>query len=311
MSSSRRTLDWPAFLGEALPGCLTEVGIAEGERQVIIGDIERRALDYAASGKAARRLLRAPFLDDVAQFLPDEAPIGSKADTAVVVRNSVLETAHSRGPVDGGMLARITYLATGALNRWLNHNADQDEAAPPAGVFSSVVESRRACAAFRAMALAAGSGGRKAIRGPSVGHAPPRLSDVEHGATPPAELDDDVAWLGRQVRCGLDPVDDDLLQMLGSIETGASEILVTSSLSRYNRGSTRLARVLEFVLGHGGAVLTTNFLIRPREVFARRAPFLGANSEEPLAQLSTDRLSGLHARYVRDVLEQLGSAGDR
>jgi len=84
------------------------------------------------------------------------------------------------------------------------------------------------------------------------------------------------------------------------------DVLFTSSLSRYSRDSALLATVLEFVLAHGGTILTTNFLLRPGDAVARRPPLIGADTHDPLSVITTDRLLGLHAKYVRRLLEQQG-----
>ncbi len=94
--------------------------------------------------------------------------------------------------------------------------------------------------------------------------------------------------------------------MLSAVADDAADVLFTSSLSRYSRHSVVLAGVLEFVVAHEGSILTTNFLLRPGEAFARRSPLAAANSHDPLSVLSLDRLPGLHAKYARGVLASQG-----
>lgn len=83
---------------------------------------------------------------------------------------------------------------------------------------------------------------------------------------------------------------------------GTIDLPFPSSLSRYSRDSATQALVVETVLAHGGAILTTNFLMRPGEGFARRPPFVATNSHAPLSALSEDRLTRLHAKFVRRML---------
>jgi hypothetical protein len=47
-------------------------------------------------------------------------------------------------------------------------------------------------------------------------------------------------------------------------------VLCVSALSRYCRNSAKLHRILAFLLAHQATVLTTNYLIRPTDVWARR-----------------------------------------
>lgn len=297
-------MTWPLFLSTALPNILAEANVDQARIAAVVRDVEQRATDYAGGGKSERRLLRAPFLDDVASFDPEEAPIGSRADVAVVVRNSELERFHSMGSVGDDEIATITYLATGALNQWLRENADRSEHKPLHGVFAGVSEFPRACAALTAMALAAEVGGRKAI-GRDRNQVPAPLARDPH-VDRVSQGEEDTFQLVATVRCGLDPIDSDLERALSRVAGGDADLLFTSSLSRYSRNSVHLAQALEFVLSNGGSVLTSNFLVRPREVFSRRAPLIGSNSAELLSNLSTDRLSGLHARHVRDLLRQHG-----
>ncbi len=128
---SQRTLTWKLFISDALPDLLGAAGTSSDKITRIAADIERRAQDYASGGRAARRALRVPFTDDVATFQPVEAPVGVRADAAVVVRNSLLEDEHARGAVEDSDLTSIMTLATGALNEWLRMNSNTAEHTPP------------------------------------------------------------------------------------------------------------------------------------------------------------------------------------
>lgn len=298
MSSGRhnRTLTWELYLAETLPSLLAEASVEAGEAAAIVGDVEQRGRDYIGGGRASRRALRVPFLDDVAEFKPDEAPIGCRADVAVVVRNSRLEDAHARSQVSDANLFEITYLATGALNVWLSKHLNADEDAPPVGVFAEVAERARAYAALQALALAAESGGRQAFRMPD-GPVPELPAPGAHEMS-----------AGKVRRSALSALDEPLVRDLSSLGSGEMEVVFASSLSRYSRNSVLLAAVVEFVLAHGGTLLTTNFLLRPGEAFCRRPPLIGADSHDPLSKLSPDRLPGLQAKYVRLIREQLAAA---
>lgn len=71
-------------------------------------------------------------------------------------------------------------------------------------------------------------------------------------------------------------------------------VLYTSALSRYSRNSAKLHRVLEFLLAHGATILTTNYLLRPGDVWVRRGDLVKPNSEDPAASIGDLRgLSGL------------------
>lgn len=280
------TLTWDLYLDEVLPSLLDQAGVAAVEAVAIVSDVAQRGRDYAGGGRGSRRALRAPFLDDVVDFAPTEAPIGCKADVAAVVRNSVLEDVHARGLVGDDALTQITYLATGAFNAWLIKHATEADGAP-VGVFAAVADHPRAYAALQALALAAERGGRQAFRMP----------DGPIPELPPPGMHEAVG--GKVRRSGLSTLDDQFLRNLQAVAEGEMDVLFASSLSRFSRDSGRLASVIEHVLAHRGTLLTTNFLLRPREAFSRRPPLIGANSHDPLSVITTDGLSGLHVKYVR------------
>jgi hypothetical protein len=290
-------LTWDLYLAETLPSLLSESGVDADEAATIVADVEQRGHDYISGGRASRRALRVPFLDDVAEFAPDEAPIGCRADVAVVVRNSLLEEAHARGLVGDAKLFELTYLATGAFNAWSSQHLNRDEDAPPVGVFAGVTEHPRAYAALQALALAAESGGRQAFRMPD-GPVPELPEPGMHKMS-----------AGRVRRSALSALDGPLVRELSALGSGEIEVAFASSMSRYSRNSILLATVVEFVLAHGGTLLTTNFLLRPGEAFCRRPPLVGSASHDPLSKLSADRLPGLQAKKVRKIQKQLAESG--
>ncbi len=108
----------------------------------------------------------------------------------------------------------------------------------------------------------------------------------------------------RAVRSGLDDLDDELGAQLDAFADGSAAFGFVSSLSRYSRDSELLAQVLEFVLAHDATILTTNFLLRPREAFARTPPFISACSYDPLSALTTERMPGLMAKHTRVLIAQ-------
>ncbi len=296
MTSPQRLLTWDVYTGELLPKLLTDAGLPATEAAAIAADVARRAGGYAASGRAARRALRAPFLDDVAQFEPAEAPIGVKATAAVVVRNCAgFEHAHAHGPLGDRELAMATTLAAGALSTWLSEQPAVSEDAPPAGGFAPVSDYPRAARGLQALALAAEDGQRQEFRVPD---APvPALPPVTAESRPTA---DGSSWT-RSATAG---ADQRLVDQLTAIVEGREEVLVVSSMSRLSRDSVLLAHVLEVILAAGGQVLTTNMLLRSGDAYARRGAFLPANSRDHRVGLSTERLRGAHGKLVAEVAAQ-------
>jgi hypothetical protein len=203
-----------------------------------------------------------------------------------------VEDVHARGAIPDATLLEITYLATGALNVWLSQHLNPAEGAPPVGVFAPLVTHPRAYAALQALAIAAETGGRRGFRMP----------EAPVPALPAASTYEDSA--GKVRRSALSDFDVVLVGHLSAVATGEMQLLFLSSLSRLSRDSVMLATAVEFVLAHGGTLLTTNFLLRPGEAFARRPPLIGPSSHDPPSVLTDDGLAGLHAKHVRSVLAQ-------
>src|SRR3989442_190475 len=65
-------------------------------------DILVRAESYAALDDTARDVLISPFAEEVAGYEPADSSLDLKGAVAVVVRSSLLEEAHSHGPVEAG-----------------------------------------------------------------------------------------------------------------------------------------------------------------------------------------------------------------
>src|SRR5262249_9056407 len=96
-------------------------------------------------------------------------------------------------------------------------------------------------------------------------------------------------------------------KLYGALQRAATEefTLYTSALSRYSRNSAKLHRILEFLLAHGAAILTTNYLLRPGDVWVRRGDLVKPNSGDPDIGLGDLRgLSGTHRNIAKAVLAQ-------
>jgi hypothetical protein len=84
-------------------------------------------------------------------------------------------------------------------------------------------------------------------------------------------------------------------------------LVFTSALSRYSRNSDKLHRILEFLLAHGATILTTNYLIRPTDVWVRRGALVKPDSSNPYAGvLDTHGLAGTHRKMAETVARQHG-----
>jgi hypothetical protein len=78
------------------------------------------------------------------------------------------------------------------------------------------------------------------------------------------------------------------------------------SLSRVSRNMDKLLRVVELLLSHDVPIVTTNYLIRFRDVWVRRR-LIQPDNYNHLSGLDTlDGLSGSHRKLVQAIREGLG-----
>jgi hypothetical protein len=93
---------------------------------------------------------------------------------------------------------------------------------------------------------------------------------------------------------------------LSTMSMSGEVVLCVSALSRYSRNSAKLHRILEFLLAHQATILTTNYLIRPGDVWVRRGELVKPVSADPFAGFAQTRgLVGAHRKLAENVTAQL------
>ncbi len=139
---------------------LTDVCHVGTELATQVGDdILARGESYAALDDAARNVLISPFAEEVAGYEPAASPLELKGAVAVIVRSSLLEEAHTHGPVEAGGIRGITTVAAAPLSHFLA--ARRRYPVPVTGnQFAGLADAYpRAWACLGAVALAYGAGG--------------------------------------------------------------------------------------------------------------------------------------------------------
>jgi hypothetical protein len=263
-------------------------------------DILVRAESYAALDDTARDVLMSPFAEEVVGYEPTDSSLELKGAVAVVVRSSLLEEAHSHGPVEAGGIKGITTMAAAPLSHFLaarrrcpvtvkdNQFADLADACP------------RAWACLGAVALAYGAGG---------GRWPYRVLAAPVPELPIAEVEAPRAD-DRQnavLLSGIDTRFDQLFvqRMREGAEDGDA-VWLTASLSRISRHLGKLLQAMEYLLAHDVPILTANYLLRSHDVWVRRGEMAPINHQDPLAAWRVSRgLSGAHRATVTNVVKQL------
>lgn len=292
--------DWDRFCDDLLPAFLLQEGTDTTLVSQITADLRRRAESYAASSARARDVLRAPFLEETVGYEPRQAPVSVLTSVAIVVRCSLLEEAHANGPIDAGGIQAITTLAAGPLLTYLNASYNLDFTGAPAGCFAGL--DTRHPRAWAALSQIAGhSGGR-------VGYHPP-AGPVP--SLPDETVDARVTAAGHVVLSAIDPrFDQRAIDLLQQVASGQLPLVFVSHLSRLSRNLDKLFSMVEFILAHGAAILTTNYLLRPGETWVRGKRLVPPSTDDPLGPLHDHRgLTGAHRRTVEDILKANNLAG--
>ena len=289
------------FCRVIVPGILTDVCHVNEDLAARVGeDILIRAESYAALEDTARDVLISPFAEEVAGYEPADSPLELKGAVAVVVRSSLLEEAHSHGPVEAGGIEGITTMAAAPLSHFLAARrrdpatATDNQFAGLAGAFP------RAWACLGAVALAYGAGG---------GRWPYRVPAAPVPELPVAEVEAPRADNGQDavVLSGIDTRFDQLFvqRMREGAEDGDA-VWLTASLSRISRHLGKLLLAMEYLLAQDVPILTANYLLRPHEVWVRRGELAPVDHRDPLAAWRVSRgLSGAHRATVTEVMKQL------
>ena len=154
-----------------------------------------------------------------------------------------------------------------------------------------------AWAAVAALAQPPGRSRRCGYRVPSLSELPRQPLERETSKM-------HVNELGHMIASGVDPLFDQLaVTMLGKVAAGELSVVVVSSLSRLSREVGKMLRMIEFILGHGAAVLTTNYLLRPGETFQRGGDLVPPDSSDLHAALGElSGLGGVHRKLVETIV---------
>jgi hypothetical protein len=283
---------------QVLPDMLTRACAVDAELARRIGaDVLHRAEALAALPQREQDVLIAPFVEEVFDHEPAGSSLDLNAKVTLVVRNSLLEQAHYDGPLHGGIVP-ATQNAAGPLSHLLAARRRQPVDLPGPNPFAGLAERYpRAWACLDALTDTFADGGRGPLRLPAAPIPDPPAGDEVVTAPP----DDD----GSTLFSAIDPrFDQGLVDLLEKAAEG-NFLLCTSALSRYSRNSEKLHRILEFLLAHGATVLTTNYLIRPADVWVRRGAFVKPDSSKPCAgMLDTRGLAGTHRKVAETVARQ-------
>jgi hypothetical protein len=292
------TPTWERFCGEFVPEMLIEWGTPAGRSAEVGADILERATSFAASGRVARDVFRVPLIEEVSEYEPASASIALRTAVCLIVRCSLLEDEHVAGVIEDGGITRLTSLAVAPLMDYLNAaHVDEGE---PAGRFAGLdMAFPRAWTALSHLSDCYPDGGRRGY------HADGPVPELPTGDE---VLDPSISKAGHVILSGIDPrFDSRLLDLLRGQREDPS-VLFVSSLTRLSRDLSKMFGVLKFLLAHGGSVMTSNYWIRPDDVWMRAAPLVQPDTLNPTAALDQTRgLNGSHRKAARDLAARAAS----
>jgi hypothetical protein len=288
------------YCNELLPDLLTSACDVDQDLARRIGvDVLQRAEALATLSTRDQDVLIAPFVEEVFDHKPLDSPLDLKAKVTLVVRNSLLEQAHHDGPLDSGIVA-ITEYAAAPLSHFLaaRHREPVNYGGP--NPFIDLPDRYpRSWACLNALTDCFADGGRQPLRLPPA-PAPELPSDDEIVTTTPSAHNP-----AQTVFSAIDPRFDQHLVNLLIQATSEDLVLCTSALSRYSRNSEKLHRILEYLLGGKATILTTNYLIRPTDVWVRRGSLVKPDSRDPYTGIDHTRgLAGTHRKIAESLAAQ-------
>ncbi|WP_345540585.1 hypothetical protein [Phytohabitans rumicis] len=285
------------YCGDVLPHMLTTACGVDPDLALRIGqDILQRAEALASMPTRDQDVLIAPFVEEVFDHKPLDTSLDLKAKVTLVVRNSLLEQAHHIGQLTSGIIPATEY-AAGPLSHFLAaRRRNPVDYRGPNPFTALAARYPRAWACLDALTVAFADGGRQPLRLPIA--SIPGLPTGDELATAAPATHDETAM----VFSAIDPrFDQHLMNLLGKA-TGGDFVACTSALSRYSRNSQKLHYTLEFLLAHHATILTTNYLIRPNDVWVRRGTLVKPNSSNPTAGIAQTRgLTGTHRKLAQTI----------
>lgn len=301
MTARRRSQDsepdpglFERFCNEIVPELLAEWEVSEELARRVGEDILARAESFAALGQETRDVLMAPFVEEVAYYEPQSAPLQLRGAVAVVLRSSLLEEAHVSGSVNASGIEGITTLAVAPLSHFLaGWRPDRNRNNLFAGLPTAYPW---AWACLTAVTHAFARGGRWPYQRPA---APVPELPVAEVVSPARAVDGKAV-----VFSGIDPRFDEhmvqLMQDLSDNDQGA--VWTVASLSRISRNLAKLLKVMEYLLAHDISILTSNYLLRPSDVWVRRGTLVAIDRDNALAAWQDEGgLSGAHRATAEKI----------
>ena len=292
-----------------LQGCLgpqlAALGVDPPASGIVVADVRGRLLAVLRHWKDVRfrRTILLPGLEEATYYEPLSAPLEVKALVVVAVRNSLIEDLGTERPFTRELVAPRPYLTDEQIPEITRAAIEYFQEVDLAGLDASGTPASRADPyeglsekyprAWRAMAKL----------------ADPMLLEVRYqvmpGEPPALPSADDLiprSPKGFDIRSGIDPrLTASMFETLSQVERQEIDIVFADSFKVVTRNPEKLHWVIEFVTGHGAALVTHNYYLAA-DYTARRRNLLRPVHVVPETRLKFRDQSGLRERHLQALV---------
>lgn len=302
-SSLSPLLEWSDAMRSYL---LNDCKLEPAQAQAVVNDWLDRAQVLASFSPDDRTTTVVPLAEETHFHEPRSAPFWLRAAATLIIRGSKPEDFHVSGQVSQADMPLFTTTIVDPLGTLLSERPALPLVLTRRGAvdFANLKEEYpRAWACLTCVANAFGRGVHATYRQPPAPQPSlPRPSEV-------VNVDLSRATMGGGTRASVisatDPRFD--LQLFDGMRRLADDdldVFIVGAMSRISRNSRKLFRVLEFVLAHHASILTTNLLLRDRDVWVRKGRLIRPDSTDQVAGIFVLRgTSGAH----REIRASLGA----
>ncbi|MGZ9738557.1 hypothetical protein ACXX83_08990 [Pseudomonas sp. GNP012] len=266
------------YVTQVLRPQLRALGWSTRQRTMVTNDVCLRLYSMLAlwHDVAFRRTALLCGIEEATFYTPSEAALDVRALVVVAIRNSLIEDLGTdkpvtqelrrpRPPITDSDMASITRAAVEYF-----HSVDLSEfhtssKAPSESIIFSTLRSEYPNAWYALAHIANSSAVEIAYE----------LPGNPNRETPsPDNFHNDKCSFMIVTRSGIDPMfDEELISQLNDIKNGLMRVFYTDSFKSLTRNTQKLYQVIDFILKHGAAFVTSNYYFDPTYA-SRRHPLL-------------------------------------
>lgn len=250
---------------------LESLGLTKRQRGIIAADVTMRlrSLLFHWHALPFRKTILLLGTEEASFWAPQDASLDIRSLVAVGIRNSLIEDLHaSRAYTKALRFERrllpdegVPWITGVAIEYFAAANFHGEDVPPENDIFGSLP--KRFPSAWHVLSILGNSSETATtcelpVTAVEPGHLPaPWRPFQEHSV----------------ILSGIDPrLDDRLAETLRAIELRQCDVFFASSFKGITRNPEKLLSVVDHVLGHGGTILTPNYLLSPTYRTSQAAP---------------------------------------